>query len=825
MKSFAEIRELFSSYASKSFDFTFKWIDKLKWLILIFWLVTTLGLAYCAFEFLMHTSMVVTAPKGTLAYTANALYKEQFPDISGRSEDALVIRQIEKNDDINNSTYLKEFSEYFVAKVYGDPHSNLVKKIAGRYIDQNSTTKIEEFVNGVTSLAMVSNDTTIIQIELSGDDPTAVAPLVKRMRKYISEYIDDVGAFGYTFDITGYDALGIDLQTVVIKALEKMDFCVLPIALLILLYVVQSPVLLVVPLCNILAIIVISFGLMYPLSLYVDIIATAVDYSLFLLTRFTEEINKQQNHYEAVKNMLRTSGRIVGTSGCVMLICFSVITLFPFDIIRWIGFGCTLCVATTLIVDLTMTPALFLCFPRFFRLQSCVPCSKKCVRYTQRRARFEGLGDKAWHWFATFQSKPIVSISMLIGGVVVLLPFCVFVYQFQWTLDNNQVVPMNTEFDEGFENLQHAFPIGVLYPFNLLVYDGKNKVDITSDLYYKFTEELVSGFSEEMPYGFNNNSMVTFNTAGGKVLSPNELKKLLQLEGYQNVIKNCVSGDLSVVKLLLTPTNDPTNNSTKFVADIREHLDYYIEKYGYSILIQGIIIDGVDCVNASMYYFIFILVILVVVVLLLVLIFFKSLLVALRVVFTTCLTIVFVYGCASMVFCNDYFDFIDSVEQTHGIYWVVPLISIPIICGLSLDYDIFLFSRIREYRERGYVTDIATIYGVERTGYLITFCGLIMAIAFSGLFLSGLLVLNLFAFVLTFSVLADTFIVRTLIVPSFVHLFKEFNWWPIKYKTDVFTYEEADEFHAYDHLDALDDDKHDISNAPKEESIQEPLLN
>ncbi|ELP93352.1 hypothetical protein EIN_057570, partial [Entamoeba invadens IP1] len=808
-----ELTQKVSDKASKVFDSFFKMLDKMKYIIIIFWILVTLGLLYCVFGFLKHTSMTVTAPKGTLGYEANALFKTYFPDQATLSDGGIVIQQYEKKDDINNSSYLLDFSLYLNDSLINDKKGYLVKKIQGRYISPPEDTIFQTLINKYSGINMVSGDTTLIELQLDSSEPSALTGIIKRTRLYIDDYIKDNGDNGYHFYVTGYDALSLDLQNDVIKSLEKMEFIVMPLALLILLYVVQSPVLLTIPLINMVVIIVVSFGIMYPISLNVVvfgitpammlsvIMACGIDYSLFLLTRFTEEINKKQSYYTSVSNMLRSSGRIVATSGCVMLCCFSVIAFFPFDLIRYMGIGCALAVTSTLLVDLTLSPALLLAFPRFFKLQSCVPCSKKCVKYTQKRARFQGFGDKMWHLFATFQSKKPVSLALLIGGFLILLPFCCFIYKFKWTLDTNQVVPIDTEFDIGFKTIQKAFPPGVLYPMNLLIQNNSQKLNYNSEEFYRFSTELVNTLVVDMNYAFDNNSYIAFNSAGAKVASPELLSQMEHMAGYVEFTQDYISSDNNLIVSRLISTVDPTNNSTQLVADIRAHLTQLESKYGYTLLLQSLTIDGVDCVNMSMRYFGVVVIALFIVILLLVLLFFKSLMVPVRVVLTTSLTVLFVFGSASFVFCTDYFDFIPDVKAIDGLYWGVPLVCLPIICGLSLDYDIFLFSRIKEYRERKFSTTVATVFGVERTGYLITFCGIIMAIAFSGLFMSDILCLKLFGFILTLSVLVDTFIVRTLIVPSFVHLFGEANWWPIKYEIEVTRYEDACDHNMYDHLD------------------------
>ena len=828
-----------SEKASELFDIIFYWINKLKWFIVIFWIVLALSMIYCVFGFLKNTSLTIAAPKGTLGYEANEIYREKFPEIYGSAQIAVVIKQVEQLDDIKNSTYLRDFSFNFNKTAYEDEASFLIEKLIGYYIIPEHETIIENSITQVVAHNLLNGNVTVIQIEVNDDDRGQVPKFIKRLRNFVEEYRNEHGSNGYDFAVTGYDALALDAQTSILDALQMMEFIVLPIAFLILLYVVQSPVLLVIPVVNVVSIVLISFGIMYPIALSVDVFgitpammlsiiaATAIDYSLFLLTRYTEEINKKQPYYDAVSNMLRTSGRTVMSSGLVMLLCFSVIAIFPMEVIRYIGIGCTIAVAIALLVDLTLTPALFLCFPKFFSYQSCCPCSKRCVRYTQKRARFENWGDRMWHKFATFQSKKPSAIGMFIIALLVLLPFCVFIKNFKWTLDNNQAMPLGSEMLKGFEFLEESFPVGMLYPIRLLVYNNTEIMDVESEKYYNFTNDMINEFTGPLSHMFDETSLLCFNTAGGKVMKPERVTQMFKQEGYNNAMKYYISDDHSLVNCQLMPTIDSSMNGTKLMAEIRDHLTILENKSGYKVMIQGIMVDGVDCVNASMHYFLYVVIVLFIIILVMMIVFFKSVLVPIRVVFTTFLTLISVYGIASLVYCDDYFDFISVIEQSNGIYWITVLITVPIMVGLSLDYDIFLFSRIREYRSRGYSTKVATIYGVERTGYLITFCGLIMAVAFCGLFMSDMLVLNTFALVLVSAVLIDTFIVRTLIVPSFVHLFGELNWWPLKYETTVHEYEEADEYHAYDHLDSNDNsddnDVHDeesYSNKPMSRSTK-----
>jgi uncharacterized membrane protein YdfJ with MMPL/SSD domain len=144
-------------------------------------------------------------------------------------------------------------------------------------------------------------------------------------------------------------------------------------------------------------------------------------------------------------------------------------------------------------------------------------------------------------------------------------------------------------------------------------------------------------------------------------------------------------------------------------------------------------------------------------------------------VITIALPVLLVYGLGVLVFEDG---LLWGWKQTDGIYWLTPIMSFSILVGLGLDYDVFLFSRIYEYRLDGY-SDVACITkGVYKTGGVITAAGVIMAIAFGGLLMSKMMMLNQFGFFLCLAVLIDTFIIRTMMVPALLRLAGPVNWWP-----------------------------------------------
>jgi len=158
---------------------------------------------------------------------------------------------------------------------------------------------------------------------------------------------------------------------------------------------------------------------------------------------------------------------------------------------------------------------------------------------------------------------------------------------------------------------------------------------------------------------------------------------------------------------------------------------------------------------------------------------FRSLLMPLRLSLALLITLSATFGVAVIVYQTPFLHGIfPALEAFNGITYEVVPVATCVAIALGLDYDIFLVSRIVEFRIQGF-TDRASIYrGATKTGGVISGAGLIMALAFSGLCFADKLLLQQFGVLLVTSVLIDTFIVRTVLVPALMLIAANWNWWP-----------------------------------------------
>jgi len=178
---------------------------------------------------------------------------------------------------------------------------------------------------------------------------------------------------------------------------------------------------------------------------------------------------------------------------------------------------------------------------------------------------------------------------------------------------------------------------------------------------------------------------------------------------------------------------------------------------------------------------------------------FRSFLMPLRLLVTVVVTIVIVAGLTAWVY-QDVFD-------EGGIYWIVPLACGCLMIGLSLDYDVFLVSEIYDLRHAGYSTEAAILRAMGTESGTITTAGLIMAIAFSSMLLSSTVVLNQWGLMLVATSLIDTFLVRSVLVPSLLFCFVEWNWWPGRAPTPIY----------HDYADASPPGAPNLEDEPRQE--------
>jgi uncharacterized membrane protein YdfJ with MMPL/SSD domain len=203
---------------------------------------------------------------------------------------------------------------------------------------------------------------------------------------------------------------------------------------------------------------------------------------------------------------------------------------------------------------------------------------------------------------------------------------------------------------------------------------------------------------------------------------------------------------------------------------------------GMHVYVEGTAAIAHDAVQAVYSSFPWVIFITLVVVFLLLGFFFGSIVPPLRSVVSISCTLSVSFGLAVLVYQDGLF----NSTHVHSfmaldpeLCWLVPIMSFSIMVGLALDYDVFLVTRILEFRfEEGYRHESSIAAGLDATGGIITAAGIIMAISFGSLLGSPSPALDQWSFLLTTAVLFDTFVVRTIVVPALTGMTGKYSWYP-----------------------------------------------
>ena len=156
---------------------------------------------------------------------------------------------------------------------------------------------------------------------------------------------------------------------------------------------------------------------------------------------------------------------------------------------------------------------------------------------------------------------------------------------------------------------------------------------------------------------------------------------------------------------------------------------------------------------------------------------FRSLLLPLKAVLLNLLSIGAAYGMLVVVFKWGVGEDAVGLYQFDQVEGWIPIFLFAMLFGLSMDYEVFLVTRMREAWDDGADNATAVAYGLERTGRIITAAAIIMCAAFSGFVAGRIVGLQQFGLGLAVAILVDATIVRSLLVPSMMRLFDRWNWW------------------------------------------------
>ena len=462
-------------------------------------------------------------------------------------------------------------------------------------------------------------------------------------------------------------------------------------------------------------------------------LAVGIDYALFIVARFKEERSKGLGVEEAIARSGATANRAVFFSGMIVVIALVGMLIVPTTMFFGMALGAILVVLVTVLASLTFLPALLrLLGDKVYAWK--IPVLQ--IKYFNSDISLGGF----WNWVTMrVLKRPVIH---LVGVAAVLVALAIPYFDINLGFNGVDTLPDDFRSKGAFTYLQEEFPeaLGTLSSIDIVV-DGDASSQQVRDGMDALTKSIdsIPALGEAQPY----------------ILSEDGEVGLLQ-------IPLAVSGD--------------SREANDAVKELRERL------IPMSGLPEGVLIGGATAINVAFFDLVSMWTPIVIGIVLalsfvLLLFVFRSILVPVKAILMNLLSVGAAYGLLVIVFQKGFGADLFGFTQVQFVEAWVPLFLFTILFGLSMDYEVFLLSRIRERFDQTGKNDESIAFGLRSTSAIITGAALIMVAVFMGFAVGDLATFQQLGFGLAIAILVDATIIRSVLVPATMKLLGDRNWY------------------------------------------------
>ena len=604
------------------------------------------------------------------------------------------------------------------------------------------------------------------------------ASFVPDLRAVIREALARVpGSEGFEVMVTGFPALDHDVRTISAEDTDRGEQRALPLTLAVLIVAFGALVAAALPVLVGLLAITIALGLVTiaarytPMSVFVLNITTMVglgvgiDYSLLIVTRFREELNRGLSPADAAIRTVETAGSAVMTSGLTVVVGFAALVTTPLSDTRSVGVGGLFVVAVAVLLATTFLPAVLAILGRNIDRPKWL--ARPLARFHaptgwERWARW--LGHRPWR-------------AVAVGGTAIaLLTFPLS--QIRLGLPATNWFPPESESGQGLQALREMGASGVIQPVRVVVQlpEGESALSarrlpglkaLTDSIRKDPRVREVRGVVRQ---GMSTLQLVVYysDPAAVRAKNPKFFDAYLSADNRVTLLDVIPADTVSLTGLM-----DVVRRVRALVArDVRGLA-------GAEILVAGFAASNVDTQEELMRRFPETVALVLGITAIMLFVAFRSLLVPIKAVVLNLLSVGGAFGLTVLVFQHGYGGGLFGLEgPTQAIWAVVPVLVFAIVFGLSMDYEVFLLTRVKEVFDKTGRNDHATMEGLSATASTITSAALIMILVFGTFAFTRVLAVQLIGFGLAAAVLLDATLIRMVLVPAIMHIAGRWNWWP-----------------------------------------------
>lgn len=790
--------------------------------------------AFLSYKFLQNTKMIYVAPEGSLVQRSEVSAHINFENQIGYKPMWILVQSTDASQSIISNNDFFVYCEFFNRSTHpGGELFGEVTFIEGYYFVPDVPQLRDQLIGGP------NNDSTVLNINVA--DATDYDAFASSFQAFNNRWLAANNVTSFSLAYTGVDLISKDLESGILGDLAIIDAISMPLAFAALAYCLSSFRLLLVPLMTVPCTLTLAFSIMYPVSFATDVssfapemaaacmMAISIDYALFILSRFVEQCGMQHakfgrsadTEWLIIKNTTVLSAHNILISGLTIAVALGGLSFLPISFLSTIGMTMSCGAVSAVFVSMSLMPSLLFVFFGFF--SRCDDFTRLVKRFRRWRAGGTGkeLDDDRSEsssllatpkqddmteyqlrqyneqsssvWFkvglVAYRHPVITVLAVLAMGA----PFFYFASQIRVDFDLFNQVPRDSEHAAVLKKIVAEIGRGSAAPYYLTFSSNDPNITVWNDerfftLINDMTKAISAKTGQPLDRILSPCLLPPSNLTGGQYLWLTSTLSFAFYESepdYRYLFDRTVSAKRTAALVSMYTVFDPFSwQSDSFLDSIRDIINEFQAQQGGWVFIGvlGASADSWSIMSHAMALFPYQICITFSVIFVFIAVVFRSAFVPFRMVFTVAYTIGMSYGAGVIMFQYTWLHKIwPALDSVNSYTWTVPIFSFSLLSALALDYDVFLLTRILEFKKMGYNDEAAISKAVWKTGRIISFAGVIMFISFGSLVFSNCTMLNQFGAIAGFAVAIDTFIIRPFFAPALMSIFPKWAWWPRKF--------------------------------------------